>query len=325
MLISFIKDTNDSIRIPIIENLANLKDHHHPDYFFDYLLDMFDILRKDESWRVRYAFAERIDVFLKFCAESSDLVKLLTDTFAEFIVDKEAEVRNISCTKLETVMSFVDKEESIEAILQKIDTLQEEAESFVKLSIASSLLKVCNKCGKKNTTKYILPLFLNLVKDQDHYIRLTLIKNIGTLGETIGADSFIAKIMPFILEINENKVWRVRRDLAEILYQLAQAIPEEVFCEKVLGLCLNLMEDDAYAVRESACKLIKNLMIKFKSADLSKGVITKLSDLIKSTNYLLRNSVLLVVKEFSNESQLIEFIEENLMEIKVIFNGEKFI
>jgi hypothetical protein len=56
----FIKDPNDNIRVNSIDNLVVLRNHKTPLKFQEFIINCFSVIVNDESWRIRYTFADKI-------------------------------------------------------------------------------------------------------------------------------------------------------------------------------------------------------------------------------------------------------------------------
>ena len=56
----FLKDPNDNIRVNIVESLVILKSLKNVAKFNDFIINCFNSLVNDESWRIRYTFADKL-------------------------------------------------------------------------------------------------------------------------------------------------------------------------------------------------------------------------------------------------------------------------
>lgn len=82
-----------------------------------------------------------------------------------------------------------------------------------------------------------------------------------------------------------------------------------------MPICICWLSDSAFAVREAGCRLMKELVKSQNSQELEKIIITKLVEIKASKNYLLRNTAIILIREFGNDSKLLDFFESNLLSI----------
>lgn len=97
-------------------------------------------------------------------------------------------MKSISALRAEGLVDYLEAED-ISKILVEFKTLSSDSNSFVRNSLAVSLLVFCEKIGKKQTTDVILPIFLTLLKDQDSEVRVTLFKKLGFISKIIGIET----------------------------------------------------------------------------------------------------------------------------------------
>jgi len=221
IFITFLKDSNDSIKIHLIDSIISLKFHKQIDTFQDFISDCIMSLSIDESWRVRFSVADKIQELLALPNITQKLKTSLVDIFAKLFEDSESEIRNTCCLKLELIAERIGKEEIMDRILIQLKKLEKDSVSYVRGSLAETILKVCPYIGKSKTNDFIFPVFLNLMKDENHNIRMALIGNLEKLNEVIAIDIFVQSLIPSLNEITANKSWRIRNQVLEIIPTIA--------------------------------------------------------------------------------------------------------
>lgn len=221
IFITFLKDSNDSIKIHLIDSIISLKFHKQIDTFQDFISDSIMSLSIDESWRVRFSVADKIQELLALPNISQKLKTSLVEIFAKLFEDSESEIRNTCCLKLELIAERIGKEEIMDKILIQLKKLEKDSVSYVRGSLAENILKVCPYIGKTKTNDFIFPVFLNLIKDENHNIRMALIGNLEKLNEVIAIDIFVQSLIPSLNEITANKSWRIRNQVIEIIPTIA--------------------------------------------------------------------------------------------------------
>jgi serine/threonine-protein phosphatase 2A regulatory subunit A len=215
---AFVNDSNDIVRIPIMETIISIKSNHNK--YFDLIYNTLTKLGCDESWRVRLTVADKAHEILCFPGIPDLLKTGIIEIYAKLFEDQEAEVRNICCQRLES-LALKLKDDSIDRILSQLVLLEKDSVNYVRSALATNLLKICPIIGKAKTSNTIFPIFLNLIKDENHDIRMTLLKNLDSLNKVINIDTFIQSILASIVEIANNKIWRIRIQICEIIPILA--------------------------------------------------------------------------------------------------------
>jgi serine/threonine-protein phosphatase 2A regulatory subunit A len=318
-----IRDSNDSVRIPLMDALVCLIDKPNSTKTHDFIMNSLNKLYTDESWRVRLTVGDKIHEFLNYSTISNNFKKLISDIFCKLLEDKEAETRNICCLKLELIAEKMGKEDLMDNILINLKKIEKDNVSYVRGSLASTLLRICPLVGKTKTNDYVFPLFLCMIKDESHDIRMTLIKALDRLHEVINIDIFVQSIIPSLLEIANNKSWRIRIQITESIPVLARILNKNLFMENILGLCFNWLTDSVYAIREAACKLMKKLYDIYKGEEFEKKLVEKLNEMRTHSNYLIRNTIMILVKEFANDEFDTDFLEKKLFTLVVRLGKDK--
>jgi serine/threonine-protein phosphatase 2A regulatory subunit A len=208
----------------LIDALIALKYHKQNDTFQEFLADSVLSLSVDESWRVRFTISDKMHEILAFPNLSQKLKINLVEIFAKMFDDAEAEIRNTCCLRLEMIADKIGKDDMIDNILSHLKKVEKDSVSYVRGSLANSILKVCPSIGKVKTNEFIFPVFLNLIKDENHYIRMALINNLEKLNEVINIDIFVQSVIPSLKEISTNKSWRIRNQVIEIIPTIAKIL-----------------------------------------------------------------------------------------------------
>jgi serine/threonine-protein phosphatase 2A regulatory subunit A len=230
IIATLMKDSNDAVRLHIIDSLVALKTHPDLSTFQDFITICLQKLAEDESWRVRLTVADKIHEFLYFPLLTKTMTQTIVEIYVKLLDDKESETRNVCCLKLEPVAERIGKEDIMDLILIQIKKSEKDTVSFVRGALASTLLRICPLIGKVKTNEFVFPIFLNMIKDESPDIRMALIKNLDRLHEVINIDIFVQSIIPSLLEIASNKSWRIRIQITESIPVLA----------RILVLLLNL-------------------------------------------------------------------------------------
>ncbi len=222
LLSILLKDTNDTVRIHIIDSIISLKSHPRLDQFSDFISNVLLKLSNDESWRVRLTVCDRIHEILNFPYLRPTTKNLLIEIYAKMFEDTEAEIRNICCLRLEYIAEKLGKDELLDKVLVELKKIEKDSVSYVRGALASSILRICPLIGKNKTSDFIFPIFLNLIKDESHEIRMTIIKSLDRLNEVLNIDVLLPSLIPSLVEIASNKSWRVRIQITESIPVMAR-------------------------------------------------------------------------------------------------------
>jgi len=224
IFISFLKDSNDSIKIPLIDAIISLKFHRQIETFPEFIIDSILSLSTDESWRVRFTIADKLHEVLAIQNLNMKLKTNLVEIFAKMFEDIESEIRNTCCLKLEIMAERIGKEECFDKILFQLRKVEKDNVLYVRGSLANSILKISPFIGKSRTNDFIFPVFLNLIKDENHDIRMALISNLEKLNQVINIEIFVQSVIPSLVEVSSNKSWRVRNQVIQIIPTLGKIL-----------------------------------------------------------------------------------------------------
>lgn len=222
LLSILLKDSNDSIRIHLIDAVISLKSHPRLEQFSEFISNVIVKLGNDESWRVRLTVGDKIYEVLNFPVLKPATKSLIVEIFAKMFDDTEAEIRNVCCLRLESVAERIGKEELFDSVLIQLKKVEKDSVSYVRGALASTLLRICPLIGKNKTSEFVFPLFLNLIKDESHDIRLTIVKSLDRLNEVLNIDLLLPSLIPSLVEIANNKSWRVRIQITESIPVMAR-------------------------------------------------------------------------------------------------------
>ncbi|CAD8061663.1 unnamed protein product [Paramecium sonneborni] len=298
ILNSFIKDEQDFIRMYIVDSLIASSKTAFFQKQQNFVLNMFKQLAEDQSWRVRYYFCEKL-------ADIGDSVgkegyrRNFQNYHLKFLQDNEPEMKSIAALKIERVSSLMDADDIMNKLVPLLKSIQQDQNSFVRNSLASSVLALSPIIGKKNTSEQILPIFLNLLKDQDSEVRITLFKKLSLITNVLGVDSLSQSVIPALTELAQDKNWRIRASTIEVLSFFARAIGPEFLSDKVLKLLLDWLGDKVYSVRQTAIQQTAQLISILGIAWADRNLLTKIWSFQSIQNYLHRLTVLFTINQIA--------------------------
>ncbi|KAK6462397.1 armadillo-type protein [Scheffersomyces coipomensis] len=279
-----INDDQDSVKflsidvlISILEFFQKLQDQRFNSEFLSSSLKLI----KDESWRVRYAAAERFSKIAKnFVRNESDLFQLI-DPFISLMKDNEGEVRKAIAKQLpsfcELLVSYPSTKVTIlNKIIPVVNDLSQDSQETVRASLASTITDLSPILEKQATIEKLLPIFLIMLKDEFPDVRLNIISNLSVVNETIGINLLSTNLLPAITELAQDHKWRVRLAIIEYIPKLAKQLGEPFFNDELLSLCMSWLWDPVFAIRDAAVNNSKELTIIFGSQWAEHEIINRL-------------------------------------------------
>ncbi|GEQ68679.1 hypothetical protein JCM33374_g2347 [Metschnikowia sp. JCM 33374] len=331
MFHNLINDSQDSVKLLSIDVLLSILQYFHAandhSHNSDCLISALKLI-KDDSWRVRYAAADKFaDIALSLSSSDADLHKL-TDPFIGLMKDNEGEVRKAIAKQLPGFCKLVKDPELIEKkIIPVVSHLSQDSHENVRASLASTVTGLCPILSEQSTIDKLLPIFLNMLKDEFPDVRLNIISNLSVVNETIGINLLSTSLLPAITELAQDNKWRVRLAIIEYIPKLANQLGEPFFNNELLTLCMSWLWDPVYAVREAAVNNLRDLTVIFGSTWAEEHIVTRLLnikdekisdeddanvDQVDFSNFIIRITCLFVV------SKLTPVIHQNIVVNKIL-------
>lgn len=280
MFHNLINDSQDSVKLLSIDVLVSIllyfqlkNDLSHN---LDCLVSALKLI-KDESWRVRYAAADKFaDIARNFGDAEQDLYRLI-DPFVALMKDNEGEVRKAIARQLPGFAQLLNDSKVIEAkIIPVVSELAQDPHENVRAALASTVTGLSPILSKQSTIDRLLPIFLNMLKDEFPDVRLNIILNLSVVNETIGISLLSTSLLPAITELAQDHKWRVRLAIIEYIPKLASQLGESFFNNELLNLCMLWLWDPVFAVRDAAVNNLKDLTVIFGPAWGDAHIVSRL-------------------------------------------------
>lgn len=275
-----INDAQDSVKllsidvlVAILEYFSFIQDNSHNS---DCLVSALKLI-KDDSWRVRYAAADKFsNIANNFKDSETDLLRLI-DPFVGLMKDNEAEVRKAIAKQLPDFCKLLPDASLIETkIIPVVDELSQDPHENVRASLASTVTGLSPILSKESTTEKLLPIFLTMLKDEFPDVRLNIISNLSVVNETIGINLLSTNLLPAITELAQDAKWRVRLAIIEYIPKLATQLGVEFFDKELFTLCMSWLWDPVFAVRDAAVNNLHELTSIFGSQWAEELIVTHL-------------------------------------------------
>lgn len=260
-------------------------------------------LIEDESWRVRYAAADKFaKVAQNFAHTELELLKLV-DPFVLLIKDNEAEVRRAIARQLPDFCQLLHdaapshlRDIVLHKVVPVVDELSQDPHENVRALLALTITRLAPILEKQATIDSLLPIFLLMLKDEFPDVRLNIISNLLVVNDTIGINLLLTNLLPAITELAQDSKWRVRLAIIEYIPKLAQQLGVSFFNEELLTLCMLWLWDPVFAIRDAAVDNLRELTTIFGSEWAERELVDRLlnrkvelaDDKIDYSNFIIR-------------------------------------
>lgn len=324
-----INDDQDSVKhlsvdvlVSILEFFQLVDDHSHN---LEFLVSSLKLVN-DESWRVRYAAADKFaSVSKNFVSSESDLLKLV-DPFILLMKDNEGEVRKAVAKQLPEFCKLLhdNVQNSVDIVLTKIipvvDELSQDPQENVRASLASTITGLAPILQKQSTIDNLLPIFLMMLKDEFPDVRLNIISNLSVVNEIIGINLLSTNLLPAITELAQDDKWRVRLAIIEYIPKLADQLGVLFFNDELLSLCMSWLWDPVFAIRDAAVNNLKELTIIFGSPWAEREIVDRIlnnkfesiDEKIDYSNFIIRITCLFAI------TKLVPVIDQQVIISKLL-------
>lgn len=326
-----INDAQDSVKLLSIDVLLSILRYFHLvqdlSHNSDCLVSALKLV-KDESWRVRYAAADKFgDLAVNSTDTEADLYRLV-DPFIALMKDNEGDVRRAIAKQLPAFCKLLPDLRIIETkIIPVVNQLSQDAQENVRASLASTVTGLSPILPKQSTIDKLLPIFLNMLKDEFPDVRLNIISNLSVVNETIGINLLSTSLLPAITELAQDNKWRVRLAIIEYIPKLASQLGESFFNTELLSLCMSWLWDPVFAVRDASVNNLRDLTVIFGSDWADTQIVTRLLsikdekinddedntiDQVDFSNFIIRITCLFSV------TKLIPVIDQSIIVNKIL-------
>lgn len=313
-----INEAQDSVKLLSIDVLVSILEYfrlvNDISHNADCLVSALKLI-KDESWRVRYAAADKFsNIAVNFKEPEADLFRLI-DPFVSLMKDNEGEVRKAIAKQLPGFCELVTDVKLIDSkIIPVVNELSQDPQENVRASLASTVAGLSPILPKECTVEKLLPIFLNMLKDEFPDVRLNIISNLSVVNETIGINSLSTNLLPAITELAQDGKWRIRLAIIKYIPKLASQLGEPFFNNELLSLCMSWLWDPVFAVREAAVNNLKELTEIFGSEWAEAQIVSRLlnikderigeedagePDQVDFSNFIIRITCLFAVTELA--------------------------
>lgn len=277
----------------------------------DFLQTALSLMR-DDSWRVRYATADKFALVAEGFGASEPLLLALIEPFIALMEDNEAEVNRAIAKQIPAFCTLLTRFPStkstiIERIVPIVAQLSMDPQESVRAALASTITLLSPILERQLTVEKLLPIFLDMLKDEFPEVRLNIILNLLVVNDTIGIGLLSTSLLPAITELAQDHKWRVRLAIIEYVPKLATQLGDSFFNNELLLLCMLWLWDPVYAIRAAAVNNLRELTATFGPEWANTQILGRLlndalavpesADRIDYSNFIIRITCLFAVTE----------------------------
>lgn len=110
----------------------------------------------------------------------------MADIYCALLKDSEGEVRDVAASKLTAFAGALPEAGRQAAIIDKIlpvvKPLTSDANTHVKIALASVIMGLAPLLGQENTITHLLPIFLSMLHDEAAEVRLNIISSLDKVS-----------------------------------------------------------------------------------------------------------------------------------------------
>ena len=151
---------------------------------------------------------------------------------------------------MKILVQYLDADDIINKIIPIIKTLISDEHTYVRASLANSVLSLAPVLGKAKTNQHILGFFLTLLRDDDASVRINIFRNFHELTQVLPASTLIQSVMPVFLDLGNDPNWKNRIQCLDTLVIFEKEIGSDFLEEKqILKLLMDRLSDKIYIVR----------------------------------------------------------------------------
>ena len=290
---NLLENPNESIRIPIMSCISNLKYHQNLNLLQNYIQQVIIIIGKDESWRVRYTLAQSLTEILSFSILSPNLKKEVIRLYLTLLTDKDQEIRQICIKRLASSLEKIkDDEENINLLLDAFDNLAKNEQSFyVKEVIAENIVFISKWISKAKIKSIIVPIIYDLLdthnKLQEPLLESSTIKSNDSLkSPSLDKIKSLQSVSPSMTKKSISSVKKSGSNLEKITGKKDSSLVHDNS-----GICLSSIN-----VELKIIKSIPNLL-KYYSHDFEAAVIKSITQIYNTSRWKNKVKLLEVILE----------------------------
>jgi len=317
----------DSIRIIMLEEFEKILSIIAKDFTPQgqklLLVPMLKKLFSDRSWKVR-AIGSHMLPSIVTILKNEEFEEFATTKFVEYLDDIETEVKVRATFNISNFVECLDeskrKDFIINELIAKIELLINSNNTYIKVSLSKSIIKLSKYLTQAEITKHLLNYFMTLLRDSNSNISLVTINQICEQEASFSMSELSSSIFDSISELIKDNKWRIREQVVKMVPSLLKSIGYETEeCTLLLKTCLSMLTDSIHAVRKVVVESIRQMVQQQGLAWTQAQIIPYVLELQNSPNHLHRQifvDCLAAIVEFMPPDQIVEIHDQT----KTIYN-----
>ncbi|KAK2958476.1 putative Intraflagellar transport protein 52 like protein [Blattamonas nauphoetae] len=222
------------------------------------ILEIYQALSKDPSWRVQFKVAELSPLFIKHLPDNAVRAEFVRPYFGFFDNDRDSVVKTIAATNLAAFCSFLPPDTIVRIVIPQLKDVREESIQFREAFVAS-VMELSQNLSKEEFAKYIMPMITGFLEEQTPEVRASTISHLASVQKHMDISTIIQQITDSLDLVASDRQWRIRIEIIESFTYIAQQLGPAQFDKDLLQFCSEYLCDSVAKVRESTVGVLSQI------------------------------------------------------------------
>ena len=296
------KDPSDSIRLQAIPSAIALLPHLK-DSNVSQIISLMKGLSTDNSWRVKYMFADKLPSFVA-ALPKKDVVKICVPAFKSLCQDTEPEIRASAVFSLPSILASLTDSDTVakKELLVVAGRLSTDANVHVRSSLSSVVLKATLHLPKDFVSAHIIPMCNDHLKDDEADVRLGLLGSFAEFAEGRQGNDVAQIVAPKLLPVvtstlSKDSKWRIRETVVRQAPHMIPYLGNEA--SQLVSVCLDGLYDRVATIRAAAAEGCARLVQQHDAKWASSTIFPHLAKMGQAPSFLPRLTYLQVLQKLA--------------------------
>lgn len=322
LLARMIKDSVDIVRAVSIESAGELLKALNEEDSSKLCNLLIEALKKEESWRVKYACATilgKLSLVLKTSMYDQEVVPILSPLL--FDGDPEVKVAILNCFEDIIVKIGIDTFNS--KLFDNLKTVGNDSNQHVKAMYFKILIALAKFYSPKDYLAKVAPLLIKSLKEDHYEVKVNSLSNLDDLTGIIeGVDN--SQITEILSIISKDPKWRIRLAFAEKLVIFYNKLDINLFMSYIWSHVCLFFSDNAFQIREEAIKCLVVVSNRSTNEFITQKIIPLINTHSISSNYNFRSCSIITIEQILLGAERVDpQILSSYISILSIFKNDK--
>ncbi|KAK2964306.1 putative Protein phosphatase PP2A regulatory subunit A [Blattamonas nauphoetae] len=255
------------------------------------ILEIYQALSKDPSWRVQFKVAELSPLFIKHLPDNAVRAEFVRPYFGFFDNDRDSVVKTIAATNLAAFCSFLPPDTIVRIVIPQLKDVREESIQFREAFVAS-VMELSQNLSREEFAKYIMPMITGFLEEQTPEVRASTISHLASVQKHMDISTIIQQITDSLDLVASDRQWRIRIEIIESFTYIAQQLGPAQFDKDLLQFCSEYLCDSVAKVRESTVGVLSQIAGSFGLEWIRNSLFPSVGRFITHNSYLVRSTLL---------------------------------